>query len=286
MIGENIKKLRVSKGWTQKDLANKLFVTAQAISRWENNEVEPSATTLYEMSRIFEVSIDELFGKSAPAPLVEKELVVEKEYVYKEPQKIVAVCSQCGRAIYKEEDIVYDGIKKNSTAVCKRCYEKNETTRKEREKKELNSSISYGVKQRKKSFLWGSIITAIVLSIAIWFLTWIEADGGAIAIGIVFSILLFPFSSCLFLKNNFIGDMMMEIISWGFVKFPGIIFGLSLDGFIFFILVKLLFWLLGILLACAFTILAFLIGLIVSLFVYPFAIVKSIKHPEMSKKFF
>ena len=62
MIGENIKKLRASKGWTQKELAEKLFVTAQAVSRWENNEVEPSATTLYEMSKIFEVSIDELFG--------------------------------------------------------------------------------------------------------------------------------------------------------------------------------------------------------------------------------
>ena len=105
MIGENIKKLRASKGWTQKELAEKLFVTAQAVSRWENNEVEPSATTLYEMSKIFEVSIDELFGKSAPAPIVEKELVVEKEYVYSEPKQIIAVCSQCNKAIYKESDI-------------------------------------------------------------------------------------------------------------------------------------------------------------------------------------
>ena len=38
MLGEKIKKLRTTNSLTQKDLAEKLFVTAQAVSRWENNE--------------------------------------------------------------------------------------------------------------------------------------------------------------------------------------------------------------------------------------------------------
>ena len=37
MIGGNIKKLRLEQGMTQKNLADKLFVSAQAVSRWENN---------------------------------------------------------------------------------------------------------------------------------------------------------------------------------------------------------------------------------------------------------
>ena len=36
MLGEKIKALRANSSLTQKDLAEKLFVTAQAVSRWEN----------------------------------------------------------------------------------------------------------------------------------------------------------------------------------------------------------------------------------------------------------
>lgn len=36
MIGQNIRKLRTEKQMTQKALADRLFVTAQAVSRWEN----------------------------------------------------------------------------------------------------------------------------------------------------------------------------------------------------------------------------------------------------------
>ena len=54
MIGANIKKLRMQHGMTQKNLADKLFVSAQAVSRWENNEVEPSISTILELAKIFE----------------------------------------------------------------------------------------------------------------------------------------------------------------------------------------------------------------------------------------
>ena len=46
MIGENIKRYRNEKKMTQQELADKLYVTAQAVSRWEKNEVEPSIATI------------------------------------------------------------------------------------------------------------------------------------------------------------------------------------------------------------------------------------------------
>ena len=55
MIGQNIRRLRTEKQMTQKALADKLFVTAQAVSRWENGEVEPSLSTVTEIARIFNV---------------------------------------------------------------------------------------------------------------------------------------------------------------------------------------------------------------------------------------
>ncbi|MCL2438394.1 MAG: helix-turn-helix domain-containing protein [Coriobacteriia bacterium] len=47
---------------TQDELAEKLFVTRQAISRWETGETTPSIDTLRLMSNTFSVSIDELLG--------------------------------------------------------------------------------------------------------------------------------------------------------------------------------------------------------------------------------
>ena len=52
MIGPNIKKLRLQHGLTQKNLADKLFVSAQAVSRWENDEVEPSISLISQMRKL------------------------------------------------------------------------------------------------------------------------------------------------------------------------------------------------------------------------------------------
>ena len=86
--------------------------------------------------------------------------------------------------------------------------------------------------------------------------------------------------SCLILDNNFIGEMISEIFSWGFVRFPGLIFTLDLDGIIWLITVKLLFWVLGFLIAALFGLLAVSLGLVLSIFVYPFALAKNIRSGE------
>ena len=62
MISKNIKALRMQKGLTQKELADLLHVTSQAVSRWEKGEVEPSIDTISEMANIFEVTTDEIIG--------------------------------------------------------------------------------------------------------------------------------------------------------------------------------------------------------------------------------
>jgi hypothetical protein len=74
--------------------------------------------------------------------------------------------------------------------------------------------------------------------------------------------------------------MVLEVFSWGFVKMPGLIFTLDLDGIIWLLTVKLIFWILGFILAALCGVLAIGLGLVVSLFVYPFAIIKNIKDIE------
>jgi hypothetical protein len=58
---------------------------------------------------------------------------------------------------------------------------------------------------------------------------------------------------------------------------------LDLDGIIWFITVKLIFGVISFLLSVACIILAVALGWFLSLFVYPFAIVKNIKYPELTE---
>ena len=57
-----IRALRLLKGLSQDEVAEKVFVTRQAVSRWENGETTPNAETLMLLSKLFDVSINTLLG--------------------------------------------------------------------------------------------------------------------------------------------------------------------------------------------------------------------------------
>ena len=60
--------LRTKKGLSQDELAEKVYVTRQAVSRWETGETVPNTETLKLLSRFFDVSINTLLG--APRQLI------------------------------------------------------------------------------------------------------------------------------------------------------------------------------------------------------------------------
>ncbi|MBR6708079.1 MAG: helix-turn-helix domain-containing protein [Clostridia bacterium] len=57
-----ILELRTKHGFSQEELAEKVFVTRQAVSRWENGETIPNTETLKLLSKLFDVSINTLLG--------------------------------------------------------------------------------------------------------------------------------------------------------------------------------------------------------------------------------
>ena len=57
-----IYELRTGKGLSQEELAEKVFVTRQAVSRWETGETVPNTETLKLLSALFDVSINTLLG--------------------------------------------------------------------------------------------------------------------------------------------------------------------------------------------------------------------------------
>lgn len=61
-IGANIMKARKAKGLTQMALADGLNVSFQAVSNWERGQTCPDLSNLMELSRLLDISIDELLG--------------------------------------------------------------------------------------------------------------------------------------------------------------------------------------------------------------------------------
>ena len=61
-------KLRVKHKLSQEELAEKIYVTRQAVSRWETGETVPNTQTLKLLSELFDVSINTLLG--SPRKLV------------------------------------------------------------------------------------------------------------------------------------------------------------------------------------------------------------------------
>lgn len=61
-IGMRIQQARKQKGFTQSELADKLYVSAQAVSKWENDQASPDITMLSSLSEILGVTIDYLIN--------------------------------------------------------------------------------------------------------------------------------------------------------------------------------------------------------------------------------
>ena len=59
-FGENLKRIREAKGMTQQTLADYLYVTRQAVSRWEGGSRYPDLMTAKKMAQFLETSVDKL----------------------------------------------------------------------------------------------------------------------------------------------------------------------------------------------------------------------------------
>ena len=62
MLGDRISELRSMRSWSQVTLAKRLGVTKQAVSNWENGNIQPSIEMLLRLARLFGVPTDYLLG--------------------------------------------------------------------------------------------------------------------------------------------------------------------------------------------------------------------------------
>ena len=70
---EKLQQLRKQRGWTQEQLAEQLFVSRTAVSKWESGRGYPNLESLKAVSKLFSVSIDELLSNAELIELAETE---------------------------------------------------------------------------------------------------------------------------------------------------------------------------------------------------------------------
>ena len=103
-----ILELRTKKGLSQDELAEKVYVTRQAVSRWENGETIPNTETLKLLSGFFDVSINTLLG--SPRQLICQccGMPLDDSTISKEPDGTFneEYCKWC----YTDGKFTYDNI--------------------------------------------------------------------------------------------------------------------------------------------------------------------------------
>ena len=72
-FNEKLQELRKSRSLTQEELAEALFVSRSAISKWESGRGYPSIDSLKEMSRYFSVTVDDLICSDEMISVAENE---------------------------------------------------------------------------------------------------------------------------------------------------------------------------------------------------------------------
>ena len=94
-----LKNIRVKNNLTQDEMAEKLCVTRQAVSRWENGDSTPNIETLKQISIVFDVSINTLLGS---------------------PRKLICQC--CGMPLDDDSVISRETDNSFNEDYCKWCY--------------------------------------------------------------------------------------------------------------------------------------------------------------------
>jgi transcriptional regulator with XRE-family HTH domain len=243
--GKRIAEFRKSKNLTQAELGQKLNVTSQAVSKWENGLSEPDFDTTKKMCELFGVSIDELLGDEPVQKTTQNEQDKEqsnKTTVTPQPKVIIGYCDKCKKPIEQGSRYSIDrenGVQKIYCASCKAKIDVH--------KAKVNladNNVDYD-KGMKVGCIWSIIITVILLISAI------SSAKHFTLLGSIPIALVVGYCAFALISQMYWGEAVPEVFDF-FIRtfrFPGLIFTLDLDGIIWFICVKLLFAVLGFLLS-------------------------------------
>ena len=162
-LGQKITELRKKNNLTQSELGEKLNVTSQAVSKWENNLSEPDLDTTKKLCEIFGISMNELIGlepptpvQPAPTPTPTPAPASDNKTESAEPAQskiILGYCTVCNKAVsHNEYKVNEDGV----GVICNDCFNERVAARKANIIKDRKSDF-------KRGLIWGGIALTLGL---------------------------------------------------------------------------------------------------------------------------
>lgn len=290
-LGKKIAFHRKKLNLTQTELGEKLNVTAQAVSKWENGLSDPDLGTLHRLSKIFGVSTDELISEepqeeevaaaeeaqapqdaAEPAPAVvvpapassfiESTEAAEQPAEPALPKVIIGYCHRCKKPLDERDPYFHrsGGRGYSGYLLCADCDKEDRISEKRHALYEEQKSF-------RRSMIWGSV-SAGVAAIIVFIVAFATGNYAALA-ALLLAVGLFTMVS-----QCFWGDWLVEFMFFFFHSFrmPGIIFTLDIDGIVWAILVKCLLGFLSGFLSVICAAFGVLLSLAVSIFSFPFAL--------------
>lgn len=286
-LGEKISMYRRNKGMTQQELGEHLNISAQAISKWENDLSEPDISTLKKISELFQVNLVELLDIEQPEQDTPASTpVMSDDEVEGMTTKItgavideintsraIGYCTGCGIAVTDE-----NLGEKEPKVLCSHCLEQRiaEETRAQRvreEEAEREKRTENYNRRRMRFKRNASIITGLVigLALAILIIVGSESIGSGIGAALIVGYMGFAFTAQMFF-DGVVRNVLLDLAEKS-IHFPGLIFTFDIDGILWLIGMKILFAILGFLGAILFALLGFAIAFIIAPFVYPFSLI-------------
>lgn len=313
-LGRKLSQYRKVLGLSQQQLGDKLNVSPQAVSKWENNQAEPDLKTLKALAELYHTTTDELLDTthdnilvSAGAPVQENiDETHEHDSNEKEtfPLHPIGFCKRCGITV-TEENLG----EKEPVVTCKKCLEEihaeklnserkkvvealnaererkekiaKEKARREvveRERKETEARKLRNTQSRIKKFIrLGSIFGGIaaLLVLVIFFAVTISNDK--FSFGTFIGGVVTTYAVFAFVFLLFFDGVVPDFVLNCFdatVNWPGLIFTFDLEGFAWLIGMKILFAVLGFLIGVLAAVFGIVAGMVLSIFVFPFKVAK------------
>lgn len=297
-IGNNLKKLRVNKGMTQKDLADSLNVSSQAVSRWENDEVEPDISTLSKLSSIFKVPVDAIINGNFEKKEEPKDNTAEVAAVAatvaavakakEEPVNAIKTrsCADCHKVL-NDGDVVHKATRGSSEVeICDSCWQEHLKVEEQLKKigKDPKKAKQRGASSGYRAFferddhtvlIWSIILGVVALAITLILMIVFRekvAIGWIVGAPLIVGFGLFADIYCMF-TGTWVADVFIEISSWS-IRLPGIIFSFDLDGLAFLIIMKILFAIIGFVVGVLTFLFALIFSSVCAIFTFPFVIGK------------
>ena len=127
-IADRLVKLRKKYGYSQEELADKLGLSRQAVSKWERAEASPDTDNLICLAKLYGVSLDELLATDEDIDTIVEEQVKDKEKAQEETKEEPKEEKKDDRVVINDEGVFLHGKDGGSVSITDdgvKCIDKN-----------------------------------------------------------------------------------------------------------------------------------------------------------------